>query len=188
MEVLGSQNELIAYVSFWPEPESLIGQVTQILKARPQRRPATYEQEIDTEVGYMQRPSDFTDEVDGLDEETIVELWNTVQDTSYDLRHWNCSNICKLLIISSLDITEAEDLKLVTGCTPDDLDALHGTVDSLERLRYLATSQFIDCRPEDVRRTVEAYLILKKSLRDTCAEQASSTPSSTLPDPAQSQE
>jgi hypothetical protein len=163
MEIIADDGSLLAYVSYWPEPGTLIGDITQIMKPRPQRHPATYSQEIDPDIGYMQRPSDFTDGVDGLDEDTVIELWTSIEDTGYDLLHWNCSNVVKVLILSSFDPVQREQLLEVAGCTPDDLAKISGTQDTFEKLRYLATSPFIDCRPEDVRRMLQAFAELKRT-------------------------
>ncbi len=163
VEVLTDDGTEIAYASYWPEPGSLLGEVTQLMKPRPQRHPATYAQECDPNIGFMQRPADFTDTVEGLVEDTIVELWTVIEDTKYDLLHWNCSNISKLLILSSFDPVQREKLSAIAGCTPEDLTSIDKIQDPLERLRYLATSQFIDCRPEDVRRMIEAYGDLKET-------------------------
>jgi hypothetical protein len=157
LEVIDDDGDLMSYVSFWPEPESLIGQVTQLLNPRPQRHPSTYAMECDPGAGYMQRESDYNDELKHLDQMTIIELWTALEDTRYDLRHWNCSNICKLLILSAIDGTYHNSLEDAAGCSAEDLAKISGTEDFLEKLEYLTTSPFIDCRPDDVRRMTEAY-------------------------------
>jgi len=185
MEVISDDGTLIGYVSYWPEQGSLIGQVTQMLKPRPQRYPGTYQQEIDPEIGYMQRESDYEDSVYGLDDDTIIQLWTSMEDTSYDLLHWNCSNICKLLILSSMPEKDREVLDESVGCTPQDLLTFSGSVDLFERLRYLATSPFIDCRPDDVRRLVDAYNLLGSSHANQGEIEATPTPSCEAADPVQ---
>jgi hypothetical protein len=176
MEVFSETNSLMAYVSFWPAPTSLIGEITQLMKPRPQRRPSTYAQEIDPTIGFMQRPADFIDEVHGVDEEQVTEMWTAIEDTDYDLLHWNCSNICKLLLISSFDPCHRDQVAGAAGCTPADLFKIGAGEELLEKLRYLTTSPFIDCRPEDVRRMVEAYEKIEMPLRTANAPPIKSTP------------
>jgi hypothetical protein len=163
LEVINDEGNLVSYISFWPEPESLIGHMTQILKPRAQRHPATYATECDVNNGYMQRPADHSDELYGLDEAVMVDLWTAIRDTNYDLMHWNCSNICKLLILSAIDPSYHKKLETAAVCSSEDLAKIASTEDFLEKLRYLATSPFIDCRPDDVRRMMEAYVSMVTS-------------------------
>jgi hypothetical protein len=158
LEIINDEANLVSYISYWPEPESLIGHMTELLKPRPHRHPETYALECDPSVGYMQRPSDHSDELHGLDEDIMIELWTAIRDTKYDLMHWNCSNISKLLILSAIDPTYHKNLETAAYCSPEDLQKISGPDDLFDKITYLATSPFIDCRPEDVRRMIEAYL------------------------------
>lgn len=155
MEIITDSGAQLAYVSYWPEQESFLGEITQLMKPRPRRHPSTYSQEIDPTIGYMQRPSDYVDDVMGLDEEAMTELWSAIEDTKYDLRHWNCSNVSRALILCSFDTVHQKQLLDASGCSPKENAKIAQIKDPLEKLRYLATSQFVDCCPEDVRRMLD---------------------------------
>jgi hypothetical protein len=80
-----------------------------------------------------------------------------LRDGGYDVRTWNCSNVCKLLILSGMDPRHHEDMEQAMVCSPADLLSIAGPDDLFSKLRYLSTSPFIDCRPDDVRRAAQAY-------------------------------
>lgn len=149
------------YMSFWPELESLIGVVTQLWKPRTVRNPASYAQEIDPDDGYMQRLADNVTELDGLDEEKMRHLWERFGESKYDFLKWNCSSVCRLLLLSATPPHLREAMRAAMACSLEDVAQLWGAgemADVAERLRYLSTSAFIDCRPDDLKRAAAAYL------------------------------
>lgn len=146
-----------AYASFWPERESMIGRIRDLWVERLARHPKSYVQEIDPDQGFMQRPADHADAVDGLAEDLVVEIWEMLRDGGYDVRTWNCSNVCKLLILTGMDPRHHESMQQAMVCSPADLLSIAGPDDLFSKLRYLSTSPFIDCRPDDVRRAAQAY-------------------------------
>ena len=147
-----------AYISFWPEIESLIGQVTQLFKPRPARHPATYADEIAADGGYMRRPADYSVTLTGIDDATIVRLWAELAESQYDFLHWNCSNVCKFLLLSAIPVGSRAALVEAMGLCPDETNCIDSADTVLEKLRFLSTSAFIDCRPEDLKRAADACL------------------------------
>lgn len=77
--------------------------------------------------------------------------------SEYDLRHWNCSNVCKFLLLNGINPRFHREILEAAACTPEELFHSEDPNDLLPRLRILATSPFIDCRPDDLRRIVGAY-------------------------------
>ena len=165
LKVTGSEGEPLAYASFWPEPDSLIGRIREMWAARRSRHPASYTQEIDPEDGYMQRPADIADVLPGLSESLIVETWESLRDSVYDVSNWNCSNVCKFLILTGLNERYYESVQEAFRCAPGEIPRLASGDDLLTKLRYFSTSPFIDCRPDDVRRGAQAYLDAVGELR-----------------------
>src|SRR3954464_8583811 len=60
------------YASFWPEVDSLIGQVTSALAPREARNPTSYAAEMAEDEPYMRRPADHAEVFDGLNETAVA--------------------------------------------------------------------------------------------------------------------
>lgn len=149
------------YMSFWPEKESLIGVITQLWKPRETRNPVSYAQEIDPNSGFMRRPADHTSELEGLDEVRVLHLWERFGESRYDFLKWNCSSVCRLLLLSATPPKLREAMRSAMACSVEEVAQMWETgerEDIAERLRYLSTSAFIDCRPDDLKRAAAAYL------------------------------
>ena len=156
MEVI-SEGDKTTYVSYWPEMETPIGQVMQLIKSRTKRHPETLAEEIDAHAGFMEREPNFIGEVEGTNEDKIRILWEDIKVSDYDFFKWNCSNVCKFLILSAMDKRYHEQMLSAAVCTAQDLLTVESTDDLVVRLRILATSALIDCRPDDLHRMVVAY-------------------------------
>jgi len=163
LEVKGPDGNTRVYASFWPECDSLIGKIRELWKERPCRHPSSYEQDSDPDGAYMQRQADHADTIEGLSEDVIVDLWQLLQDSDYDFLRWNCSNVGKLLLLSAVEPKYLPDMEKAMCCTPDELLSISGADELLEKLRYLSTSAFLDCRPDDLRRAVQAYTTAKEN-------------------------
>ena len=161
LEVTGEDGGLRAYASFWPERDSLIGIITQFWKHRQERNPASYSQEVDPQEGYMQRPADHADQVFGLDEDTVVRLWESLRDSEYDFLKWNCASLCKLLILASAPARD--DAAKEFALSASEIARLSDPDELLAALRALATSPFIISHPEELRRLAEAYAVAERS-------------------------
>jgi len=146
------------YISFWPEIDSAIGRIAQLLKPRQTRHPATYAQEISPDDAFMQRPADFEVELPGLDEAVILRLWEGLADSGYDFLCWNCSNVCKFLLLSAAPRAKRAALDAAMSLCPDETNCIDSDDMPHEKLRFLATYPFIDCRPEDLKRAAEVFL------------------------------
>ncbi|BDI29575.1 hypothetical protein CCAX7_16260 [Capsulimonas corticalis] len=157
LEVIGADGATRAYASFWPERDSLIGRITGIWKHRPTRYPDSYATEIDPAGAYMQREAEYVDVFEGLEEDTIVHLWAKLKKTEYDFLKWNCSNVCKLLLLSSVHPGVRPTLEQALQTSPEDLKHAAGAGDLLATLAHLSASSFIECSPVDLRRLSEAY-------------------------------
>lgn len=183
LEVIGP-DEPLAYVSFWPEMDSGVGQMTNLFKHRLERHPVSYAQESDPTDGYMQRPADFVEPVYHLNEANIIRGWQRLRTVKYDFLSWNCSNVVKFLLIRAMSLEDQERLRDYLGCSDtnlqeinaevaEDIDLLDSTV-SLEllsaRLRQLAMTDFIQCIPDDL-------IVLVQALR----ESRQTIPSSSIP-------
>ena len=158
LEVIPEDTRPGTYVSFWPERDSLIGRVTSLWKKRPVRNPTSYAQEIAPDDGFMQRPADQEDQIAGLDEGVIADLWQKLQKSEYDFLKWNCASVCKLLILSALPARLHPALQEVMGALPAHLAQIGRVEDLQAALHELASSPFIDSHPEELRKIAEAYL------------------------------
>ncbi len=174
LEVVGTE-EPLCYVSFWPEMDSPVGQMTNLLKPRLDRNPISYAQECDPTDGYMQRPADFVESVVGLNEEKIIRGWQRLQNVKYDFLHWNCSNVVKFLTIRGMSREDQERLREYVGCSDRNLEDVNeeatdftDTNESLEvlteRLRRLALTDFIRCIPEDLLELVQALRASREAI------------------------
>src|SRR5215468_1939041 len=102
LEVVDERTGDATYISYWPEIESLIGEVTQVFKHRKHRNPASYAQECDPNDAYLQRPDDAHETLRGLDEARILNDWQSLQDSKYDVLRWNCSSLVKYLLLAAM--------------------------------------------------------------------------------------
>lgn len=158
MGVWADNGEARAYVSFWPETESVIGVVSQLWKPRTTRHPLSYAQESATDEAFMQRPADYEVSLEGLNEEVIVRLWQELAESKYDFLQWNCSNVCKFLLVCGVPLPYRTQMQEAMALCPDDFTCIDSEDSTLEKLRFLSTSPFIDCRPEDLKRAADVYL------------------------------
>jgi hypothetical protein len=168
LEVVDAEGKSLVYVSFWPEMESIVGQAIQPFKKRQARNPESYDVEADPDGGYMQRHADYLEPILGLEEGRILRDWAELGDAKYDLTSWNCSNVCKLLLLRAMPPEDARLMGDKLAMVVEDLKELDDQVEMAHALRYLATSSFVDCRPEDVLCLVRAY-------NDHVAERADAT-------------
>lgn len=157
LEVVDEEGKSLVYASFWPEIESMVGQAIQPFKHREIRNPVTYEAESHPDGGYMQRHADYLEPIVGLDEAQVWKDWMELHNAKYDLTSWNCSNVCKLLILRAMPPQEARILGERLAVMVEDLHQLQTQVEMFHAMRTLATSSFIDCRPEDVLCLVREY-------------------------------
>jgi len=155
LEVTGRDGTTRAYSSFWPERDSLIGRITQLWKHRQERNPTSYSQERDPQQGYMQRDADHADEVIGLDEDTVVRLWENLRHSEYDFLKWNCASVCKLLILGSAPARDASIKDFALDVS--ELARLNDPDELLTALRAIADSPLGISHPEELRRLAEAY-------------------------------
>jgi hypothetical protein len=144
------------YVSYWPETDTLLGRLLHPLKPRKQRNPETYEEEASPEAGFMQRESDSSEPVEGVDAERMYTAWCGLKDTPYDLPKWNCSTLTRFLIITSMNPelygsivsgSEYKEEELASGATIQNVG---------DAIRAFAASHLVDCCPEDVQKLVQA--------------------------------
>lgn len=165
LEITDGGGRQVAYVSFWPERESLIGELTRRVKPRKTRHPSCYAEESDPAAGFMQRPAEFMDRIaPGLDEERMAAAWQAIVESQYDFLHWNCSNVTRFLITRAMAPADYDAIQEAATLTGDDLRHISGPDGLREIFRYLATSRFIDCRPDDVRRLVHAFNARKAAI------------------------
>lgn len=157
IEIVDHAGRAVLYASFWPERDSLPGRLTDILKHRVSRQPASYRQEASPDEHFMQRPADFVDIVAGLNEARMIALWPRVRNSRYNFRDWNCSSVAKHLLLSGMGKRARRIAENASGCGISDPRRPRRPVGLLNRLRSIATSQVVACAPEDVRRMVEAY-------------------------------
>ena len=146
------------YISYWPETETLLGRLLQPLKPRKQRHPSSYEEESSLEAGYMQRESDFSEEVPAVEISRLAVGWESIKETPYDLPKWNCSTVTRFLIITSMDPTFYG--RIVSGSDYKEEELASGvTIENIgDVIRAFAASHLTDCCPEDVQRLVRAII------------------------------
>jgi hypothetical protein len=164
LEVIGEDGKTRAYASFWPERDSLLGKITGIWKPRPSRYPDSYATETNPEGAYMQREAEYEDTFEGLDEDSIVRMWDKLKKTEYHFLKWNCSNVCKLLLLSSVNPGVRPTLEQALQTSPEDFKHAEGAGDLLATLAHLSASSFIECSPPDLRKLSEAYASARAAL------------------------
>jgi hypothetical protein len=157
LEVVDERTGDATYISYWPEIESLIGEVTQVFKHRKHRNPASYAQESDPNDAYLQRPDDDHETLRGLDEARIVNDWQSLQDSKYDMLRWNCSSLVKYLLLAAMSKPDYTRIAPLTHCSDEDTENVTGSEALLERVGQLSLSKFVDCTPEDMYRIGLAY-------------------------------
>lgn len=149
------------YVSFWPELDSLYEKVSHLVHHRPLRYPPTYALEIDPDSAYMRREAERSDRLEGLSEERIVAGWRMLLGSHYDVRHWNCSNITRFLILYSMDPGYFLDLQEAAKLSRDAMTDISNLGDVAVLMETLATRGFIDSVPEDTVALAETYNALR---------------------------
>lgn len=159
LEVIDTKTgEPTTYLSFWPEQDSLMGRAIEPFKARATRHPASYKHESEPEYGFMQRPADHTEVITGsLDEALLQKMRPLLSDMTYDLRSWNCSSVCEYALIAAMRPEEYNAIKEEVEAGREALPSISAIDDWEGALRYISTSGFVNCRPEDVRRLAMAY-------------------------------
>ncbi len=151
------ENGQETYVSFWPELDSLYEKVTHPVHPRPQRYPSKYAMEIDPELSYMRREAERSDRLEGLSEERIIGGWQMLRHSRYDVKHWNCSNITRFLILHAMDPAYFLDLQEAAKLSRDSMTDISNLGDVAALMEALATRGFIDSVPEDTVALAEAY-------------------------------
>jgi|GEM_PF-1861505 hypothetical protein len=157
LEVVGGENQLSGYVSFWPPTDDLLGAALAPFKKRVERNPVSYEEESDPSGGYMQRVADYMEPLVGLNQERILQEWERFKESPYDLIQWNCSDVCRLLLLRAMPVTYAKELVSLPHLTVADLDQIQSEEEMWQTIRFLATSSFIHSRPDDVLRIAREY-------------------------------
>jgi hypothetical protein len=157
LEVVAEQTGDVTYMSYWPEIESLLGEVTQAFKHRQHRNPVSYDQESDPNDSYMQRPPEAHTTLYGLDKRRILNDWAALQDSKYDALRWNCSSVCKYLLLAAMSKDDYIRVAPLANCSDEDAENVGGSAALLERIGQLSLSRFVDCTPEDVFRIALAY-------------------------------
>ena len=145
------------YVSFWPEPATLAGEFAHHFRVPAERFPSTYTVEIDPAGHYMRRPSDENDQIEGLDTARIASAWKFLAQAHYDLQHWNCANVTKFLILYAMDEKYFFHLEDAARLTAADMREISNFQQVRAIVRYLATRNVIDTRPDDVVHLVQVY-------------------------------
>lgn len=158
LELVGDDGSPRSYASFWPERDSLIGRLTRLWKPRRARHPETYVEECDPDGAFMQRPADHVDEVSGLEEAAIVELWPRLRESAYDLAEWNCIHVGRVLFLSAIPRTLHRELEASGLGGVEELAFLGGEGDARTGVRLQPTGGPVEHRLEDVRRLAHAYL------------------------------
>jgi hypothetical protein len=156
LQVIGDSG-LEAYVSFWPDPKTLAGAFAHRFAVPPSRFPLSYLEEIDPKGHFMRRPSAVSDCIEGLDETLIVRGWQFLRESHFDIRYWNCSDVTKLLILHAMDERYFVHLQDAARLTTADLSTISSVQEVRGIVRYLATRNFIDSRPDDVVHLVRVY-------------------------------
>jgi hypothetical protein len=144
------------YISFWPEMDGVIGHLTHPVKPRTVRNPTSYEIESNRNQPYMQRKADFVDSIDSLEEWRIAAGWFSIEDLPYDLTRWNCSNVTRLLILTSMDPSQLGAVLKKSDFRLEDLEAARPTELLRATVMEVAASKLFNSKPDDVRRLVIA--------------------------------
>jgi len=160
LEIIDDDGKSELYASYWPEIDNPAGKLTDLLKHRHTRQPKSYKEEIDPLARFMERPADFVDDVEGLDEKLVLRAWSKFRHRRYDLRTWNCSNVAKQMLLAGMSKRDRRFASTASVCG-DDCPPLSKFRNALEWLRALVTAPVLTCTPEDVRRLVAAYNDLK---------------------------
>jgi len=157
LEVVDERTGDATYISYWPEIESVVGEVTQIFKHRTHRNPDSYALESDPEGAYMQRPAEAHTTLHDLDEARLLSDWQSLQDSTFDVLRWNCSSLCKYLLLAAMSKEDYTRIAPLTHCSDEDTQNVTGGSVLLERVGRLSLSKFVDCTPDDIHRLALAY-------------------------------
>jgi len=161
VEVTNNDGKVLLYASYWPETDGIVGKLTDILKHRNSRQPKSYKHEIDPKARFMERPADYVDEIEGLDEKRVVDAWPKLRYRRYDLRQWNCSNVAKELLMAGMTKRDRRFASRASHCGTDYSIRRKDYPNVFQWLRAVVTAPLVACTPEDVRRMVVAYNDLK---------------------------
>ncbi|HEY3330423.1 MAG TPA: hypothetical protein VGK19_10410 [Capsulimonadaceae bacterium] len=154
------------YISFWPEMEGLVGRLTYSFKPRTIRNAVSLEQESDPNGPYMQRPPDFSDSADGLDEDRMVAAWQSMLDLPYDLKRWNCSNVTRLLLLIAIDPRQLGPVLKASEFNIESLQAENPEGFFPAVMLEFAAMALFDCNPSDVRRLVKVLRHVNGGAKD----------------------
>jgi hypothetical protein len=146
-----------AYISFWPETDSLIGRITALWAPRPTRSPESYAQESDPDAPYLQRPADYVETLLGLAERRLIRGWDALKDGDYDAAQWNCSHVTRCLLTMAMGATDHACLVATGALTDDGAWEMAEDADLAARLSLIAASRVADCTPLAVRALALAY-------------------------------
>jgi hypothetical protein len=138
-----------AYASFWPDPSSFVGEFTHHFHLPPTHYPVDYVDEVRHDGYWMRRKAENELTLEGLDEQRIIASWEKLSTCDYDIRHWNCSDVTKFLILHSMDEKHHAQMEHSAKLTRADLHAIRSFTDVRLIVQYLATKDFIDTRPGD---------------------------------------
>lgn len=143
------------YVSFWPEVDSVVGQVTSALKPRPYRNPRTYREESDPHAPFLQRAADYVDEISGAAAPPMLAAWKELHDAPYDFRTRNCSHVVRSVLRAGLTAATCEQLdRLQSQGEPK--DAAGNPLEEVCRaIREVLAAPITGCTPEEVRAEVQ---------------------------------
>jgi hypothetical protein len=168
--IVADENGGETYISYWPEPDTLVGMITHHFIPPPSRDPQSYDEEIDRDGHYMCRPAEQFDEIEGLDERRIVAGWQTLKDSHYDIRHWNCSDVTRFLILHAMDTKYFEEIQDAAKLALADLTEIRDFKQVRAIAEYLGTREFIDTRPSDVVYIVSVYRRLREIEQETATD------------------
>lgn len=175
IELIDKDDKPYLYISFWPDLDGIEGRLTTVLKHRRTRQPSCLADEVDPDGYFLQRPPDFIDEVGGLDEHYIVSRWRKLKDKRYHFHRWNCSDVCKRLLLLAMSRRDRRIVRRAATCGTD-LPRRRDYGSLMEWLRALASSRVVACTPEDVRRLVSVYNSLHEGrARNVAVELAAKT-------------
>ncbi|GAB4459405.1 MAG: hypothetical protein OHK0029_21960 [Armatimonadaceae bacterium] len=157
LEITDSAQHPLAYISFWPEKDTLIGVAMQPFWHRKTRHPGSYTIEIDPEGGFMRRPADYVETLLGLREARMLADWQELADDGYDAAEWNCGSLVKHLLLRAMSPEDRQRTAEMLHRTANDLNPFGNDGGFVNLLRQLAEASLIDASPEDILELARAY-------------------------------
>lgn len=145
------------YVSFWPEPNTLLGAITHYLRPAPSRCPDSYDEEVAADGPFMRRAADERDDVDGLDNDAMAAAWASLNGSHFSVRRWNCSDVAKFLIIHGMESRYYQAMEAALDLTSGQMEKISRFQREPDLLAELEELKFIDTRPEEVAQIVRIY-------------------------------